>query len=253
MIKVVIIGAGNLATHLYRSIQKAKGLELIQIFNRNPQHLDFVDDAQLIISEIDDLKEADLYILAIKDEALADFALKLPQFEGLIAHSSGSEHIDCLSRFKNYGVFYPLQSFSKERPVDFDHIPICLEANSENNLDFLKQVAKKLSDQIFEVNSAQRKALHVSAVFVNNFSNHLFALAADYCEKNELPFDILKPLIRETVDKIDSLPPFSAQTGPALRKDQKTIEAHLAMLDDDRKKIYSILTESIQKLHGKEL
>ncbi len=253
MIKVVIIGAGNLATHLYRNIQKTQGLELIQMFNRNSQHLDFVGNPELIASKIDDIKEADIYLLAIKDEALADFALEFPEFDGLVAHCSGSENIECVSRFENYGVFYPLQSFSKERPVDFDHIPICLEANSEKNLDFLKQVAKKLSDQIFEVNSSQRKALHLSAVFVNNFSNHLFALAADYCEQNGLPFDILKPLIKETVDKIDSLPPFSAQTGPALRKDQKTIEAHLEMLDDNRKKIYTILTESIQKLHGKEL
>ncbi len=253
MIRVVIIGAGNLATHLYRSILKARGIKVIQVFNRDPQHLDFIDNQELKVSEISKIKRADLYLLAIKDDALLDFPHTLPKFEGLVAHCSGSENIERLSCFKNYGVFYPLQSFSKERPLDFDRIPICLEANSEKNLDILKKVASKLSEQIFEVNSSQRKALHLSAVFVNNFSNHLFALASDYCEKNELPFDILKPLIRETVDKIESIPPYSAQTGPALRNDQTTIETHLQMLDDDQKKIYTILTESIQKLHGKEL
>ena len=161
--------------------------------------------------------------------------------------------MNALAKFEDFGVFYPLQTFSKNKPVNFKEIPICLEANSKKNLNLLKEIASLVSEKIFEVNSEQRRALHVSAVFVNNFSNHLFALADDYCRENDLPFEILRPLIKETVSKIETLDPYSAQTGPALRNDQKTIAAHLELLDEDRKKIYNILTESIQKLHGKEL
>ncbi|CAL66780.1 Rossmann-like and DUF2520 domain-containing protein [Christiangramia forsetii] len=253
MIKVIIIGAGNVATHLYKSFTKTKQLDIIQVFNRDIDHLDFVDNASKKVSDISKLKEADLYLIAIKDEAIEEITEKLDTKNGIVVHTSGSQPLQILSKFKNSGVFYPLQTFSKIKPVNFKEIPLCLEANSEENLEYLKNIASLISDKIFEVNSEQRKALHVSAVFVNNFSNHLFTLAADFCKKEELPFDILRPLIKETVDKLETLDPYSAQTGPALRNDKKTISAHLEMLDEDRKKIYTLLTESIQKLHGKKL
>ncbi|APG59435.1 Rossmann-like and DUF2520 domain-containing protein [Christiangramia salexigens] len=253
MIKVVIIGGGNLATHLYQTLSLADHIEVIQIYNRNLKHLKFVQDPELAISDSAKIKDADLYLLAIKDEAIAEFAENLSGKDGIIAHCSGSQNLNQLSKMKNYGVFYPLQSFSKDKPVNFKKIPICIEANNTANLKRLKEIAHQISDQVFEVDSEQRKALHLSAVFVNNFTNHLFTIASDYCEENELPFNILLPLIRETVAKIDTLPPYSAQTGPALRNDQKTISAHLEMLNPDRKKIYTILTESIQKVHGKKL
>ena len=253
MIKVVIIGAGNVATHLYRSLSQAEQIEVIQVFNRNKDHLDFVKDQEICTSDIKAIKPADLYLIAIKDEAIAEFTSGFRVKSGIIAHTSGSVHLNALKDHENYGVFYPLQTFSKNKPVDFSEVPVCVEANSFENIEFLKNAANLVSKKVFEVNSDQRKALHVAAVFVNNFSNHLFALANDYCRTNELPFEILKPLIKETVSKLDILEPFSAQTGPALRDDQKTISAHLEMLDDDRKKIYTVLTESIQKLHGKKL
>lgn len=253
MIKVVIFGAGNVATHLYQSFTKSKQLDVIQVFNRNKQHLDFVEDASKKVSNLEKLKKADLYLIAIKDEAIEELAEKFNPENGIVAHTSGSQSLQILSKFDNFGVFYPLQTFSKIKPVNFKEVPLCIEANSEDNLEFLKKIAGMLSNQVFEVNSEQRKALHVSAVFVNNFSNHLFTLASDFCKKEELPFDILRPLIKETVDKLESLDPYSAQTGPALRNDQKTISAHLEMLDGDRKKIYTILTESIQNLHGEKL
>ena len=253
MIKVVILGAGNVATHLYQSFSRAEQLDVIQVFNRNIDHLDFVEDAEKRISNLEQIKAADLYVISIKDEAIEELVPNLPISGGIVTHTSGSQHMDTLSKFDNYGVFYPLQTFSKKKEVNFREVPLCLEANSEENLEFLKKVASAVSDNIFEVSSEQRRALHVSAVLANNFSNHLFALAADYCSENDLPFEILRPLIRETVDKIETLDPYSAQTGPALRNDQKTISAHLELLDEDKKKIYTILTESIQKLHGKEL
>jgi len=253
MTKVIIIGAGNVATHLYHSFNRSKQINVVQVFNRNKDHLDFVKDATKKVSDFNQLKEADIYLLAIKDEAIEEIAEKLNAINGIVVHTSGSQPLSILSKFENFGVFYPLQTFPKNKVINFEEIPLCLEANSEKNLGILKKVASLISNKIFDVNSEQRKALHVSAVFVNNFSNHLFTLAADFCKKEELPFDILRPLIKETVDKLESLDPYSAQTGPALRNDQKTISAHLEMLDGNRKKIYTILTESIQNLHGKKL
>lgn len=253
MIKVIIIGAGNVATHLYQTFSKQERLEVIQVYNRNPEHLAFVKEPQKRVSKLEELKEADLYLFAVSDDAIMEIAEKVADNKSVFAHCSGSEPMDNFSKFENYGVFYPLQSFSKNKVVDFKEVPVCLEANSAKNLKFLKEIASMLSNNIFEVSSEQRRALHLSAVFVNNFTNHLYALAADYCKKNELPFKILQPLIKETAAKIETLTPYSAQTGPALRNDQKTISAHLEMLNDDQKKIYTILTESIQKLHGKKL
>ncbi|MDX1542402.1 MAG: Rossmann-like and DUF2520 domain-containing protein [Christiangramia sp.] len=253
MIKVIIIGAGNVGSHLYQTFSKAKQVDVVQVYNRNHRHMNFVKDPEKRISNLEQLEKADLYLLAIKDEAILEIAGKISDNKGIFAHCSGSVPLNILSNFENHGVFYPLQTFSKNKPVNFKEVPVCLEANSAENLKFLKEIASMVSNNIFEVSSEQRKALHLSAVFVNNFTNHLYALAADYCERNELPFKILQPLIKETAEKIETLPPYSAQTGPALRNDQKTITAHLEMLDDDQKKIYTILTESIQKLHGKKL
>ena len=253
MIKVVIIGAGNVATHLYQSFTRAGQADVVQVYNRNKAHLDFVKDPGKRVSDLDKIARADLYLIAIKDEAIQELVKNLHISDGLVAHTSGSEHMESLAEFGDHGVFYPLQSFSKNKPVNFREVPVCVEANSEENLDLLKKAASLVSDKIFEVNSGQRRALHVSAVYVNNFSNHMFALADDYCQKNDLPFEILRPLIRETVAKIETLDPFSAQTGPALRNDRNTIAAHLELLDEHNKKIYTTLTESIQKLHGKKL
>ncbi|MCP9200691.1 F420-dependent NADP oxidoreductase [Gramella sp. GC03-9] len=253
MINVVIIGAGNVAAHLYQNITAADGLEVLQVYNRTAEHLSFVKDLKKRCTRLEDLEKADLYLIAVKDEAIEEIAGILPDFGGLVAHTSGSQPLKTLSKFKNFGVFYPLQTFSKNKEINFRNVPLCLEANSAENLEFLKKAASKLSDKVFEVNSEQRKALHLSAVFVNNFSNHMYALAAEYCKLNGLPFKILQPLIKETAAKIETLPPYSAQTGPALRNDQKTIHDHLEMLEVDQKKIYTILTQSIQKLHGKKL
>ncbi len=253
MIKVVILGAGNVATQLYRSFSETEGIDLVQVYNRNAENLNFVKEPEKRLSDLKKLKKADIFLLAIKDEAIPELAKKMPKIEGIVAHTSGSQPMKCLEKFDDFGVFYPLQTFSRNKQVDFKNIPICLEANTAENLQILKKLAGKISEKIFEVNSEQRKSLHLSAVFVNNFTNHMFALASEYCRKNELPFEILRPLIRETVDKIESLDPIDAQTGPALRNDEKTIKMHLEMLDENQKKIYTILTESIQKLHGKKL
>jgi len=253
MTKVVILGTGNVGIHLYQSFKLKTEVEVIQLFSRNPKKLDFVGNTTQVISDYEQLAKADVYILAVRDEAIREVAKKIKNSNGIVVHTSGSVAMDDLSMLDNFGIFYPLQTFSKNKEVSFSEIPICVEANSEENLEKLKSLGRIISNQVFEVNSTQRRALHLSAVVVNNFTNHLFTIAADYCRENELPFNILRPLIKETFEKIQDLPPFDAQTGPALRDDQKTIETHLEMLDEDRRIIYKTLTDSIQKTHGKKL
>jgi len=257
MVKVIIIGSGNVAQHLIAAFQNSKNtgdeIELAQVFSRKANTLANVLDASLITTDIANLLEADLYIIAVSDDAIGNVAAQLAFKNRLVVHTSGSVGLDVLDDNNRRGVFYPLQTFTKNKPVDFKTIPICLE--SENSTDFrlLEKVAKVISDKVFAINSEQRKALHVAAVFVNNFTNHLYTIGNEICQENQVPFDILKPLILETAQKIMTISPKDAQTGPAKRNDLKTIEAHQLFLSDkNQSTIYKIITQSIQD-NGKKL
>ena len=253
MINLVILGAGNVATHLAKAFSNAENVSLKQVYNHKPEGLIPFKGFTTTTTDLNRLEKADIYLIALKDDVITEVAHRLADNETLVAHTSGSVPLNSLAKFKNHGVFYPLQTFSKQKDVDFREIPICLEANSEEQLQVLKNLAAMVSDKIFEIDSEQRKALHLAAVYVNNFTNHLYSLGAEICKKNDIPFDILKPLIRETIDKLESLPPREAQTGPALRNDQQTISGHLEMLEPKRKELYKIITQSIQEFYGKEL
>ena len=146
-----------------------------------------------------------------------------------------------------------LQSFSKEKSVEFSTIPICIETEKDEDLLLLEKLANSLSNNLFFIDSNQRQKLHLAAVFVNNFVNHLYHLGNDICEENNIPFEILQPLIAETAKKITNLSPFEVQTGPAKRRDTKTIEKHKAMLTESQEEIYTLLTNSIYKTYGEKL
>ena len=161
--------------------------------------------------------------------------------------------IDDLHSQGNKGVLYLLQSFSKNREIDFSSIPICIEAENKNDLELLRTLAYSLSNHIYEINSIQRKKLHVAAVFVNNFVNHLYHIGSEICAENNVPFEILHPLIIESAHKIKDLTPFESQTGPAKRKDEKIIKKHITLLDKNQQEIYKLLTKSIQSTYGKKL
>ena len=253
MIEVVILGAGNVAFHLFRAFSEAENTRVIQVYNHLEENLNYFKDYTNTTNRISDLKSADFYLLALKDDVIADVAHNLKDLPGIVLHTSGAVSLNALENLSNFGVFYPLQTFSKNKLVDFGEIPVCIEANSAENLEKIKKLALEITKNVREVNSEQRKALHLAAVFVNNFSNHLYTLGAEICEKNQVDFSILRPLIKETASKIESLAPKDAQTGPAIRNDQKTIEAHLRLLPKKNKDIYSILTQSIQDFHGKKL
>lgn len=228
MIRVLIIGNGNVATHLYAKLKTVSSVHVMQMNSRT----------------IKDVPDADVTILAVSDDAISEVSSQLTN--RFVVHTSGAMHKNDLKNSGNKGVFYMLQSFTKEKEVDFSNVPFCLEAELEKDLQLLKQLANLMGGKLYFLNSDQRKALHVAAVFANNFSNYMFTVADSICQKNKIPFDILYPLIQETAAKVQTMPPSRAQTGPAIRRDQKTIKNHLNLLDEKQKEIYNLITQSIQ-------
>ncbi len=253
MIRVSIIGSGNVAQHLIQAFSKTADIELVQVFSRKPDAVSHLIPIDKTTSNLKELKTVDITVIAVTDDAIAEISALLPFENRLVVHTSGSVSIDALNGKNHKGVFYPLQTFSKSKEVDFKTIPICLEAENDSDLQVLTNLAKAISNSIANVNSQQRQALHVAAVFVSNFTNHLYQIGNEICIGNNLSFDILKPLIEETAHKILSLSPNEAQTGPAKRKDTQTINAHLSFLtDENQKEIYKMLTKSIID-NGKKL
>ena len=253
MIRVSIIGSGNVAQHLIVAFSKTTDIELVQVFARKDAAVAHLTSPDKIYTNFNDIIAADLFIIAITDDAITEVSAAIPFSNELVVHTSGSVSIEAINNKNRPGVFYPLQTFSKSKEVDFKTIPICIETKNENDFQILKKVAKSISNTVYKINSEQRKALHIAAVFVSNFVNHLYQIGNDICIENDLPFDILKPLIQETANKILTLSPYQAQTGPAKRKDSQTINAHLSFLsDDNQKEIYKMLTKSIID-NGKKL
>ncbi len=257
MIKVSIIGSGNVAQHLIVALQNSvingTEMELIQVFARQKTTLYHLLDFNKITDDWSTLAEADLCIIAVSDDAIATVSEQIPYKNKLVVHTSGAISLEILASNNRKGVFYPLQTFTKNKAVDFKIIPICIESQNASDYQLLQKVAQSISDSVFAINSEQRKALHLAAVFVNNFTNHLYKIGNDICIENNVPFEILKPLIQETAEKIMRLSPNEAQTGPAIRNDIETINAHLSFLsDENQKNIYKILTQSIQN-NGKKL
>lgn len=257
MIKVIIIGSGNVAQHLINAFQneekRENGIELIQVFSRKKESLISLLPLDKITNQFSELLTADLYLIAVSDDAIEEVSNALPFKNRLVAHTSGSAPMTVLNSSNRRAVFYPLQTFTKNKAVDFKTIPICLEAENDADFELISKVGKLISDQATAINSEQRKALHVAAVFVNNFTNHIYQIGNDICNEHQVPFAILKPLIQETAQKILELTPEKAQTGPAKRNDQKTIEAQEQFITDENQlNIYKILTQSIQN-NGKKL
>ena len=253
MISITIIGSGNVAQHLIKAISKTATLELVQVFARNVDSIIHLIDSEKITNDISQLKNADLYIISVSDDAIQSVSNSLFFSNKLVAHTSGSVAMEELSDNNRKAVFYPLQTLSKKKEVDFTTVPLCIEAQNETDLHLLTEVAQQLSNHVYIVDSEQRKSLHVAAVFVSNFVNHLYKIGSDICTEHNVPFEILKPLILETAKKVQIMEPNEAQTGPAKRNDTSTINKHLTILtDENQKDIYKILTKSIID-NGKKL
>ena len=159
--------------------------------------------------------------------------------------------MESLKACKAYGVLYPVQTFSRDRKLDWKKIPLALEASSSDAMTLLRTLASSLSDHLHEIDSSRRKKLHLSAVFANNFSNHMFTLSKELCEENQLNFELLKPLIAETAEKVMSIPPEQAQTGPARRHDLSVMKDQSKELSHGKKEIYEMLSESISSRYPK--
>ena len=228
MVSVLLIGNGNVATHLNNAFLDVDSIRVTQISSR----------------KLDLIPQADVTIIAVSDDAISIVSSKIKN--SFVVHTSGSVSMSDLKNKSKKGVFYMLQTFSKDKKVDFSEVPFCLEAENKKGYQLLEQLAKSIGKKIYPINSEQRKTLHVAAVFVNNFTNHLYKIGNDICEKNNVPFEILQPLINETASKIEQLSPKKAQTGPAVRNDKKTIKNHLDLLDKNQQKIYKTLTKSIK-------
>jgi len=254
---IVMIGSGNVATQLALALIE-KGIHVKQVYSRSTESARVLSE-KVNAGFTNDLfqldTEADLYVIAVKDPAIQEVLENLRLRENqLIVHTAGSVPMNILEGFtSNYGVFYPLQTFSKSRKVDFSDIPICIEANHPSNLMKLEELGKRLSETVCQINSDERKTLHLAAVFTNNFVNHFYSIGAEILHDKKLDFELLKPLIRETAAKIETLHPVEAQTGPAKRNDQTIIGLHLKMLQNkpEYQKIYSFVTESIFQVHQK--
>ena len=247
MKNIILLGSGNVATHLGIAL-KNSNYTIVQVYSKsieNAKKLAKKLDAQFT-NNLSKLKSSDLIIVCINDDAILSVLSQIKNTA--IVHTSGSIGLDVFKqKFTNYGVFYPLQTFNKEIDINISEIPFCIEGNS---LEFEKQlikIAKALSNNVVKMNSQQRKQLHIAAVFVNNFTNHMYSQGKLICDEHKVPFEILYPLIEETAKKIQLISPNDAQTGPAKRNDQQTIQNHLENLNSQQQEIYQLLTKSIQK------
>jgi len=254
---VVLVGAGNLATSLAIALHNA-GVPVSQVYSRtieSARSLAKVIGAEPINSVEHILTNACIYIVALPDDVIPQIIFKLPQVSGIIAHTSGSTPVSVFEGIdaKGYGVFYPFQTFSRNRVIPFNNIPICLEANNVETFKQLEHLAGNLSSIVVPMDSEKRKWLHLSGVFACNFTNHMLALAYRLTTEHQISFDVVKPLVEETVRKAFEGNPAHFQTGPAIRNDKQIMERHAQMLSAiGLTDLYKELSLSIQNL-AKEL
>jgi len=252
MHKIVCIGAGKLASQLMPTLEHA-GYEVVQIYSRTSLHSNALAGQLKNAQATNDLSliqaGADVYFFALRDDAMEAVANELGYLENsksIFVHTSGILPLAAIP-FKRRGIFYPLQTFSPNHAVDWKQTPILVTGENEEINSSLQVMASKISNLVYKVGDQDRAALHVAAVFANNFTNHMLTLAEKICEEHHVSFEILKPIIRETIEKALETGPANSQTGPAVRGDQQTIDKHLQMLNADPKmrELYLMITQSI--------
>jgi len=198
--------------------------------------------------------ETDLFVIAVKDDAIEPIAAELAKYNKLIVHTSGATSLQSLQKYtQKVGVFYPLQTFSKTKELNFNTVPLCIEGADEKITSTLNELAYTITQNVYRVNSDQRKTLHLAAVFACNFPNYLYHVSQQLLVEKQLPFDLLRPLILETAEKVQENLPASAQTGPAVRNDEKTMTSHLEQLQEnpDLQAIYKLLSQGIIKMDNR--
>lgn len=246
---VVILGAGNVATHLAMSL--SRHARLLQIYNRHMQGAEELA-ARTGAVATDNLSQlrrnADFYIISVKDDAIAEIAERLNGFGGTWAHTSGSVDMDVLAPVTSTrGVFYPMQTFSKDVDVDMSEVPFFIEGSDTATLERLKSLASLISGKVYEADSQRRAKLHIAAVFACNFTNRLWDISASLLKELGLGFDTMQPLVEAMLEKAVAVTPHEGQTGPARRNDRRIIGKHLEMLDGEQRELYALLSNSIIK------
>lgn len=254
--KTVLIGAGNLATNLGKALSKA-GHDICQVYSRTMAsasalaetlHCEATDDLQQVKND------AEVYILSIKDSVLSDVAAKLchGREDAVFLHTAGSMPMDLFKGLaRHYGVIYPMQTFSKTREVDFSIIPTFIEHNDDKAGQVVRTLAGSITGRVYPLASADRKYLHLSAVWACNFVNHCYDISSQLLASHGIPFDVMLPLIDETARKVHTLPPHEAQTGPAVRYDENVINAQIQLMAKAPllQQIYRLLSVHIHETH----
>lgn len=256
---IQLIGEGNVSFHLARGLAGIEGVESVRVYSRSQKNRQLFETTHKAITThpLQAIKdEAPLTIIAVSDDAITHVASLVNAFKSLIVHTSGSTPIRVLAQegIARYGSFYPLQTFSMKRLIDWRGIPLLTDAQDADDLGRLDELAMALSGNVHRADDTQRQSTHVAAVFVNNFVNHLFVLGERWLDQHALPFEVLLPLIRETVEKLNYLAPLQAQTGPARRHDALTLQKHLNLLagTDHLEAVYRLLTSSIEATYSKD-
>lgn len=254
--KIVLIGAGNLSTHLGKALHAA-GHDMVQVFSRTMQSAETLAsllDAEPLTDMAQVRDDADVYIFSVKDSALEQLISQLCGGEKKVfLHTAGSMPMSVFrGKALHYGVLYPMQTFSKQREVDFSIIPCFIEANDEFALKQIESLAGQISHRVYQLSSEDRKYLHLSAVFACNFANHCYAASQELLQQHGIPFDVMLPLIDETAAKVHGMTPKEAQTGPAVRYDENVIGKQIQLLENQPyfQKIYDCMSKSIHELES---
>ncbi len=251
--KIVFIGAGNLATNMALHLFKGNS-KILQVYSRTQ------DSAQLLatkvnaeaITSLDAIRDdADFYIFSVKDSILEQLIAQMPHRKGIWIHTAGSMPLDVFNNIiPNIGVIYPLQTFSKEKEVEWREVPLFIEYSSPSIMSKIEDLASRFSSKIYHLTTEQRKYVHASGVYANNFVNQMYELAHQMIQKAGLPFEVLLPILEETCHKVHLLSPLEAQTGPAIRNDENVMNKHLELIDSDMdKQLYKLISESIYNSH----
>lgn len=252
--KISFVGSGNVATHLAKAFYHA-GFNIFEICSPTLEHAKLLAEKveASYLENVSELKETDLLVISAKDDEIINIVNLIQTNVGCIVHTSGATNINVFkNKFENYGVLYPLQTFSKNTDLDFSTVPLCIEGSNSLIESQLIEIGNKLSGSVQVIDSLKRKQIHLAAVFVCNFVNHLFAIGDNLLKESHISFDILMPLIDETVRKIKMDNPLKVQTGPAVRDDKKVMANHLELLNDmpEFQEIYKLLSSSIKNMHS---
>ena len=249
---VIIVGTGKVAYHFANEIKSNPKLKLVQILGRSKKlNLHFNDFSEIYSSDFSKIKNSKFCIIAVSDNSVKSVSKQIKNYDGVVLHTSGSINMSILNNHLKFGVIYPLQTFSFERNIDFNKIPLLVEASNKKILNELIDFSCKLSKKTVIMNSDKRLICHLSAVFANNFTNHLIFTSEELLDQFDIDRGLIHPLLEETILKIKSISSYDAQTGPASRNDLETIENHLNFLKKNNLTfnvdIYKSITESIIK------